>query len=337
MHTNRLASSASAYLRQHAHNPVDWFPWGEEALTKARTEDKPILLSIGYSACHWCHVMERESFENEATALLMNTYFVCIKVDREERPDLDQIYQTVVQLTGRSGGWPLTVFLTPDQRPFFAGTYFPPERRYGMPAFREVLDAVYEAYSSRRDEVVAQANELVGAIGEVTQTEGENTLDRELLARVEPKLLARFDARHGGFGQRPKFPNSMSLEVLLRNAYRSGDDSSRARVRLALDSMRRGGIWDQLGGGFHRYSTDERWLVPHFEKMLYDNALLLGLYLDTGRALEGPHTSMSQAILLRICCARCKAQAVRFTPRKTQTARERKASSSSGPHPRSIR
>jgi uncharacterized protein YyaL (SSP411 family) len=285
---NRLAREASPYLLQHADNPVDWYPWGPEALQVSRTLDRPILLSIGYSACHWCHVMERESFENEDTARLMNELFVCVKVDREERPDLDQVYQLVVQLMGRSGGWPLTVFLTPDQKPFFGGTYFPPVDRYGMPGFPRVLQAIAEAYRDRRGEVDEQSAELTKAIVEVTTGEarktsgasgasGEHGLGPDLVARAVQKLASRFDDRHGGFGQKPKFPNTMSLDLLSRGG--QGD-----RVVKALDAMRAGGIWDHLGGGFHRYSTDERWLVPHFEKMLYDNALLLRAYTDGWRA-----------------------------------------------------
>jgi hypothetical protein len=281
---NRLAREVSPYLRQHAHNPVDWYPWGEEALARAREEDKPILLSIGYSACHWCHVMERESFDDEDTAALMNERFVSIKVDREERPDLDQIYQLVVQLMRRSGGWPLTVFLTPSLRPFFGGTYFPPVPRFGMPDFRTVLRSVAEAYRERRDEVDRSADELTDAIAQVTSARAEPVDPPARVAeRAAARLADRFDEHHGGFGTRPKFPNTMLLEVMLRAAHR-GDEASLARVRRALDGMRAGGVYDQLGGGFHRYSTDERWLVPHFEKMLYDNALLAKLYVDAWRA-----------------------------------------------------
>jgi uncharacterized protein YyaL (SSP411 family) len=283
---NRLAGEASPYLQQHANNPVDWYPWGPEALEKAKREDKPILLSIGYSACHWCHVMERESFENDAIAATMNQWFVNVKVDREERPDLDQVYQLVVQLMGRSGGWPLTVFLTPDQKPFFGGTYFPPTDRYGMPSFPKVLQAIWEAYRVRREEVDSQAGELTQAIEQVGHGEraGEGRrggLSAESLPRAAQKLALRFDDEYGGFGRRPKFPNTTCLDVLLR----AGDLE---RVRRSLDAMRAGGIWDHLGGGFHRYSTDERWLVPHFEKMLYDNAQLLRLYADAWRATGEP-------------------------------------------------
>jgi uncharacterized protein len=292
---NRLAREASPYLQQHANNPVDWFPWGPEALEAARRQDRPILLSIGYSACHWCHVMEHESFENEATARLMNDWFVSVKVDREERPDLDQVYQLVVQLMGRSGGWPLTVFLTPDQKPFFGGTYFPPVDRYGMPGFPRVLHAIHEAYMGKRDEVDAQSAELTRAIAEVTAGEARRSsaadaLSADLVARAVQKLASRFDQQHGGFGHKPKFPNTMSLDVLSRGGQID-------RVRKALGAMRAGGIWDQLGGGFHRYSTDERWLVPHFEKMLYDNALLLRLYTDGWRATrDEQHAHTARAI-----------------------------------------
>ena len=298
---NRLAREASPYLLQHARNPVDWFPWGEEALAEARRRDVPILLSIGYSACHWCHVMERESFEDDDIAKLMSEHFVCIKVDREERPDLDQIYQLVVQLMGRTGGWPLTVFLTPDQKPFFAGTYFPPADRYGMPGFPKILNAIVEAYRDKRDELVAQAAELTKAIAEVGRGDSDGGAAYaprpDLLERVTALLMRRFDDTNGGFGKgeggsRPKFPNTMPLEVLLRRGVLEDDSVAREAVKLALESMRKGGIWDHLGGGFHRYSTDERWLVPHFEKMLYDNALLLRSYVD-GHRVFGPRASVS--------------------------------------------
>jgi len=289
--SNHLAGEASPYLLQHARNPVEWYPWGPVALARAVAEDKPILLSIGYSACHWCHVMERESFEDNATAALMNERFVNIKVDREERPDLDQIYQLVVQLLRRSGGWPLTVFLTPRQKPFFGGTYFPPEDRYGLPSFSNVLRLVSDAYRERRGEVDQEAEEIASAIGRVAAQESARAhgvaapvLGPDLLARATESLVRRFDDENGGFGGRPKFPNTMSLDVLLRRGAREGDERAVARVTHALGAMRGGGVMDQLGGGFHRYSTDAKWLVPHFEKMLYDNALLLRLYVDAYRA-----------------------------------------------------
>jgi uncharacterized protein YyaL (SSP411 family) len=283
--SNRLAREASPYLKQHGENPVDWYPWGEEALLRAKQEDRPIILSIGYSACHWCHVMEHESFEDAGIAGLMNEHFISIKVDREERPDIDQIYQLVVQLLGRSGGWPLTVFLTPEQKPFFAGTYFPPVDRHGMPGFPRILTAVAEAYRERRADIDLQSTEIAAAITQVTRrTHDPTALSTDFLAKAVARLSARFDDEHGGFGSRPKFPSTMSLELLLRHGVLNGDRRALARVQKALDGMRAGGIYDQLGGGFHRYSTDERWLVPHFEKMLYDNALLLRLYIDGYRA-----------------------------------------------------
>ncbi len=288
--SNRLAREASPYLQQHGHNPVDWYPWGDEALQHARREDKPILLSIGYSACHWCHVMEQECFDNDAIAAQMNRDFVCIKVDREERPDLDQIYQLVVQLMGRNGGWPLTVFLTPEQTPFFGGTYFPPNDRYGIPGFPRILDALIEAYRTKRTEIADQAKEFTRAIAEATGGAARSSvaLSADALSIAARKLLDRFDAEHGGFGSKPKFPNTMAIDVLLLNAKTNGDDRSRKSVELVLETMRNGGIYDQLGGGFHRYSTDERWLVPHFEKMLYDNALLIRTYCDAHIALGDP-------------------------------------------------
>ncbi len=298
---NRLSTEASPYLLQHAHNPVEWWPWSDEALAEAKRRDVPILLSIGYSACHWCHVMERESFEDEAIAREMNALFVNIKVDREERPDLDQIYQLTVQLMGRTGGWPLTVFLTPSEKPFYAGTYFPPEDRHGMPGFPKILRAIAEAYRERRDEVDEQAHELTQAIAEVGRGQedraGAYTPGPDLLERATRPLLARFDGANGGFGGAPKFPNTMPLEVLLRRGVLEGDGTALDAARHQLESMRRGGIWDQLGGGFHRYSTDARWIVPHFEKMLYDNALLLRSYVDGARAFSAPeHADTARAL-----------------------------------------
>jgi len=286
---NRLAAAKSPYLLQHARNPVDWYPWGPEALERSKREDKPILLSIGYAACHWCHVMERESFENAQIARRMNDLFVNVKVDREERPDLDHIYQLVVQLMGRNGGWPLTVFLTPDQKPFFAGTYFPPVDRQGVPGFPTILEAVSNAYRNRRQEILAQAADITKEIeGALNLPRGETTPGPELLRKACRKLLARFDNHNGGFGIRPKFPNTMALDVLLMRGALERDEVTKQCVRLALSQMQRGGVWDHLRGGFHRYSTDSRWLVPHFEKMLYDNALLLRLYVDGYRVFAEP-------------------------------------------------
>ncbi len=279
--TNRLINETSPYLLQHAHNPVDWYTWGEDAFERARREDKPVLLSIGYSACHWCHVMERESFEDEAIAKLMNDNFVNIKVDREERPDLDTIYMNAVQMMTGHGGWPMTVFLTPDGKPFYGGTYFPPNDRHGMPGFPRILIALAEAYRERRDEIESSAD---GALGElkrldrIAQQEGE--LGYEIADHAANQLLRTLDPVNGGFGNRPKFPPSMSLQFLLRQWRRTKDASALNAVELTLNKMARGGMYDQLGGGFHRYSVDEKWLAPHFEKMLYDNALLSRVYTE---------------------------------------------------------
>jgi uncharacterized protein len=273
---NRLAQETSPYLLQHADNPVDWYPWSEEAFELAQAEDKPVLLSVGYAACHWCHVMEHESFEDSETAELMNERFVCIKVDREERPDVDGLYmEAVVTMTGH-GGWPMTVFLTPDGRPFYGGTYFPPEPRYNMPSFRQLLLAVSEAYGERRSELERQADALVEAIREASAVRpSAEPLTTELLSRAVSALAAQFDPEHGGFGRAPKFPPASNLEFLLR----TDREDALEMVRKTLDGMAAGGMYDVVGGGFHRYSVDERWLVPHFEKMLYDNALLSSVYL----------------------------------------------------------
>jgi uncharacterized protein YyaL (SSP411 family) len=287
--TNRLSRESSPYLRQHMHNPVDWYPWGPEALARARQLDRPIFLSIGYAACHWCHVMEHESFENEAIAKLLNDSFVSVKVDREERPDLDQIYMAAVQALTGQGGWPMSVFLTPELRPFTGGTYFPPEDRYGRPGFARVLQSVAEWWRTRRGDIDQAATELTEALqglGQLAPAEGE--LRPELLRQAVTHLARAFDPRHGGFGTAPKFPHPMDLRLLLRAAARFGDDDALRMARVTLDHMAMGGIYDHLGGGFARYSTDERWLVPHFEKMLYDNALLVPAYLEAYQATGEP-------------------------------------------------
>ncbi|MGI8999906.1 MAG: thioredoxin domain-containing protein [Candidatus Limnocylindria bacterium] len=282
---NRLIDETSPYLLQHAHNPVDWHPWGSEALEKSRTLDRPIFLSIGYSACHWCHVMERESFENHEIAALMNKDFVSIKVDREERPDLDDVYMAAVQAMTGSGGWPMSVFLTPDLRPFFGGTYFPPEDRHGMAGFPRVLASVADAYRSRRAEVDQQASMLAGHLqATISVPAGDRDPERRQLDAAAARIGASFDPAHGGFGGAPKFPPAMTVEFLLRAWRRSGDAGVLSMVTRTLDAMADGGISDQLGGGFARYSTDAHWLVPHFEKMLYDNALLAHAYLEGYRA-----------------------------------------------------
>ncbi|HKE99647.1 MAG TPA: thioredoxin domain-containing protein [Actinomycetes bacterium] len=275
---NRLIHQTSPYLLQHAYNPVDWHPWGPEALERARREDKPILLSVGYAACHWCHVMERESFEDPATAALMNASFVPVKVDREERPDLDGVYMGAVQAMTGQGGWPMTVFCTPDGAPFFAGTYFPATERLGMPSFRRVLEAIAAAWREQREEVVRQGGRVLDQLRLVARAAASpEPLQEGLLRSALAALRRELDPDWGGFGQAPKFPQPMALEFALRRAAR-GDDGALALVTLTLDRMAAGGIHDQLGGGFHRYSTDRRWLVPHFEKMLYDNAQLARVY-----------------------------------------------------------
>jgi uncharacterized protein YyaL (SSP411 family) len=282
---NKLVNEASPYLLQHAHNPVEWHPWGPEALDRARREDKPIFLSIGYSACHWCHVMERESFEDQGIANRLNERFVCIKVDREERPDLDHIYMNAVQaLTGR-GGWPMSVFLTPDLRPFYGGTYWPPHAARGMPGFDEVIEAISNAWSMRRDAAQAQAQVLMDHLAAFEPVPAaSDQLNEGLLRSAAGELLRAFDPVHGGFGAAPKFPQPMAVQLALRLWNRFGDPRLLSVARTTLDRMRRGGIYDHLAGGFARYSVDDRWLVPHFEKMLYDNALLTDAYLDAFRA-----------------------------------------------------
>jgi uncharacterized protein len=276
--TNRLAHESSPYLLQHAHNPVDWYPWGDEAFAKARSEDRPVFLSVGYAACHWCHVMERESFEDEETARLLNDRFVPIKVDREERPDVDTIYMDAVQAMTGSGGWPMSVFLTPEGKPFYAGTYYPDEPRHGMPSFRQVLEGISDAWATRRDEVEVQSGRVTQAIAQAGSRNGsDEPLTDSIPAAAFSRLQQAFDPRWGGFGGAPKFPQPMALEFVLRQAIRGVPDALEMVV-LTLDRMSQGGMYDQIGGGFARYSTDGAWLVPHFEKMLYDNAQLALLY-----------------------------------------------------------
>ncbi|MDZ4805198.1 MAG: thioredoxin domain-containing protein [Candidatus Eisenbacteria bacterium] len=285
---NRLAAATSPYLLQHARNPVDWYPWGPEALERSRRLDKPIFLSIGYAACHWCHVMEHESFEDEAIAALMNAEFVCIKVDREERPDLDDIYMSAVQLLSGSGGWPMTVFLTPDLEPFYGGTYFPPDDRWGRPGMRRMVPEVARIYRERRNDVAEQAAELTRSIRAIvgsTVSAPAGPVGREVLDAAVIRLLSSHDDTWGGFGGAPKFPPSMGLSLLIRHHHQTGDSRSAGVVRTTLDRMARGGIYDHLGGGFARYATDARWQVPHFEKMLYDNALLMSVYAEALRVL----------------------------------------------------
>ena len=286
---NRLAAETSPYLLQHADNPVDWWPWGDEALERAKTEDKPILLSIGYSACHWCHVMAHESFEDESIAALMNERFVCIKVDREERPDVDGIYMAAVQTLTGSGGWPLTVFLTPDARPYYGGTYFPPEDRGQMPGFPRVLEAMADAYRDRKGEVLSATSEITSRLAQMSSPQqSTEPLSDDLFQTAFNSIASGFDRNHGGFGQQPKFPQPLVLDVVLRQWARTGASSTLEMVELTLEKMARGGMYDQIGGGFARYSTDAMWLVPHFEKMLYDNALLVSLYTRAFQATRKP-------------------------------------------------
>ncbi|MGF7231610.1 thioredoxin domain-containing protein [Arachidicoccus sp.] len=276
---NLLINETSPYLLQHAENPVQWHPWGDEALKKAKSEDKLILVSIGYSACHWCHVMERESFENEATAKLMNKYFINIKVDREERPDIDHIYMDAVQAMSGQGGWPLNVFLTPDAKPFYGGTYFPPKPYANRPSWTDILTNVYKAFSEKKEDILAQADNLIAHLQNANNIGSRNSennfLTKENIQLATENLLKQADGVWGGFGKAPKFPQSFSIQFLLRQFYFTKNEQAKQQALLSLDKMIQGGIYDQIGGGFARYSTDEKWLAPHFEKMLYDNALLI--------------------------------------------------------------
>jgi uncharacterized protein YyaL (SSP411 family) len=282
---NRLALEKSPYLLQHANNPVDWRPWGTEAFDLAKAEDKPVFLSIGYSTCHWCHVMERESFEDEKIAEQLNRDFVPIKVDREERPDVDDVYMTAVQTMTGAGGWPMSLFLTPEGKPFYGGTYYPPDDRYGRPGFSSVLTAVADAWENRRAELEASAGQLLAHLDRAAHASaGGDEVGGAALEKAALALAAEFDPRHGGFGGAPKFPPSMRLEFLVRRWLRTGEARAREMVETTLTRMAQGGIYDHVAGGFHRYSTDARWLVPHFEKMLYDNALLAKTYLIAFRA-----------------------------------------------------
>ncbi len=278
--TNRLIDEKSPYLLQHAHNPVDWYPWGEEAFARAKKENKPILLSIGYSTCHWCHVMERESFENEAIAKVMNDNFVCIKLDREERPDVDKIYMTAVQALVGGGGWPLNVFLTPDRKPFYGGTYFPPRAVAGRPSWPDLLERIATVWRDRQEEVVKDAESIAARLAEMVEVGGGGVVTAEDLKTALAQMVKSFDATYGGWGPAPKFPRPSQPAFMLVAGQRFGDQMAVDQVLLTCERMAAGGMYDQLGGGFSRYSVDARWLVPHFEKMLYDNAQLVDLYLD---------------------------------------------------------
>jgi len=280
-HTNLLVHETSPYLLQHAHNPVDWHPWGEAAFQKAKRENKPVLLSIGYSACHWCHVMERESFENEQIAALMNELFVNIKVDREERPDLDEIYMNAVQMMTGRGGWPMTMFLTPDGKPFYGGTYFPPEDRYNVPGFPKILRGVANAYHKQPQDVENSVKQILARLQSMSRSvQSAQPFEPDIITSGAEQLLQAHDSEHGGFGQAPKFPNAGVYELFLRAYHQSKNTRYLDAITFTLVKMARGGIYDHLGGGFHRYSVDEKWLVPHFEKMLYDNAQLVRIYAE---------------------------------------------------------
>ena len=287
--TNRLSQETSPYLLQHAHNPVDWYPWGKEAFSKAKAENKPILLSIGYSACHWCHVMEHESFEDEQIAGLMNNLFVNIKVDREERPDVDEIYMHAVQMLTGHGGWPMTMFLTPDGKPFYGGTYFPPVDRHNLPAFPRVLQGIAQAYRSKPGDVNTATQQILDNLEKMSHRE-ETTrpLQIETVQNAAARLAENVDQTHGGLGSAPKFPNSSVFSLFLRQPHTDQNAHYLQMTTHTLRKMAAGGVYDHLGGGFHRYSVDERWLVPHFEKMLYDNALLTKLYLEAYQATQDP-------------------------------------------------
>ncbi|MEQ1894443.1 MAG: thioredoxin domain-containing protein, partial [Planctomycetota bacterium] len=294
---NRLVFEGSPYLLQHARNPVDWYPWGEEAFARAKEEDKPVFLSIGYSTCHWCHVMEHESFEDEEVAALMNAHFVCVKVDREERPDIDAVYMAVTQAMSGSGGWPMTVFLTPEKKPFFAATYIPKETRFGRKGMLQLVPEIGAVWKARRADIEKSAAEIARIVGE-SGAETELAANREVLQRGREQLAQRYDPDLGGFGDAPKFPVPHQLLFLLQQHQRTGDALALAMVEKTLAAMRAGGIYDQIGFGFHRYSTDREWLVPHFEKMLYDQALHVLAYTATWQVTEkGEYRAVAEEVI----------------------------------------
>src|SRR5688572_27669021 len=286
--SNRLAQETSPYLLQHKDNPVDWWPWSDEALEQAKSRSRPILLSVGYSACHWCHVMERESFENEETATLMNEHFVCIKVDREERPDIDAVYMEAVQTMTGQGGWPMSVFLTPEGVPFYGGTYFPPVARQGMPAFVDLLRTIADAWKTRRDEIERSGTSLLNVLRRDAVSAATPGLSAGTLEAAYRTLERQYDLARGGWGGAPKFPQPMTIEFLLRTYLRTNERSALTMAESSLTKMAHGGIYDHLGGGFHRYATDAIWLVPHFEKMLYDNGQLARVYLHAWQVTRRP-------------------------------------------------
>ena len=285
---NLLQNETSPYLRQHQDNPVDWRPWGPEAFEKAKAENKPVLLSIGYAACHWCHVMAHESFEDHETAALMNQHFISIKLDREERPDIDAAYQGALSLMGKQGGWPLTMFLTPDGKPFWGGTYFPPQPRYGMPSFREILRGIAESYARDKDKIAHNVKSLTAALEKINTSQPGTILHREALDKISGYFLSLIDPANGGIGSAPKFPNLTIINLLWSAYIRSGNEAYKAAVIHSLTQMCQGGIYDHIGGGFSRYTVDAEWLVPHFEKMLYDNAQFISLLAEVYRETQHP-------------------------------------------------
>ncbi len=305
MHTNALAQEKSPYLRQHAHNPVNWLPWGEAAFAKARAEDKPIFLSVGYSTCHWCHVMAHESFENERVAEILNSEFVPVKVDREERPDVDRVYMLFVQASTGSGGWPMSVFLTPDLKPFFGGTYFPPDNRYGRPGFIDLLRHLLNAWKNERERILSSSESVIDQLRAYTGTSRvRGELDRELFDAGFAPFRRTFDSQWGGFGSAPKFPRPSVLNYLFRFHALSGNEEALEMGESTLQHMGLGGMHDQLGGGFHRYSVDEQWFVPHFEKMLYDQAQLAISYLEAFQLTRNEaYALVARDIFAVSCCA----------------------------------
>ncbi|MFQ5578654.1 MAG: thioredoxin domain-containing protein [Anaerolineae bacterium] len=327
---NRLIDETSPYLLQHAHNPVEWYPWGSEALQQAQAENKPIFLSIGYSACHWCHVMERESFEDEQIAAIMNRHFINIKVDREERPDLDAIYMdAVVAMTGH-GGWPMSVWLTPDGVPFYGGTYFPPTDRMGMPGFARLLESLAEAYRNQPEAIKTQSRQLIARMAPSIPLNGDHTLDPAVPELAAQTIARNIDYTDGGTPGAPKFPQPMLYDFLLRAHHRSDKATPLQIVNLTLQRMARGGIYDHLGGGFHRYSTDARWLAPHFEKMLYDNALLARLYLHAFQVTGNRNYKQIVEETLTYVLREMTGPQGEFTPPRTPTAKGKRGNSLSG-------
>jgi len=328
---NRLQHEKSPYLLQHADNPVDWYPWGEEAFQAAKEQDKPIFLSIGYATCHWCHVMEHESFEDPQVARLMNQTFINIKVDREERPDIDGLYMTTALLLTGRGGWPLTIIMGPDQRPFFAATYIPKDSSYGRPGMLELIPKIAEAWNTRREDVESSSESILKALRSASETRADGPpLEESILRQAYEELSQQFDEENGGFGSAPKFPSAHNLLFLLRYWRRSGEQRAVQMVEKTLAEMRRGGVFDHVGYGFHRYATDERWRVPHFEKMLYDQAMLALAYTETYQATKEQFYADTAGEILTYVLGICAPRREGSPLRRMRTARERRASSTPG-------